>query len=88
MIFISSTVPLNEIPTSKEEICKSDWFLFSTMVNKKDYQKDNELNGIYYQLHLYPYFYTQIYIATLCQIITIIKAIYVRQCKTHHNSLV
>lgn len=59
MIFVSSTVPLNQISTSKEKIRKSDWFLFSTMVNKKDYQKDNELNGIYYQLYLYPYFYTQ-----------------------------
>lgn len=35
MIFISSTVPLNQIPTSKEEICQSDWFLFSSMIKGK-----------------------------------------------------
>lgn len=59
MIFISSTVPLNEIPTSKEEICKLDWFLFLVMIKEKVYQKDDGLNGIYYQLCIYPYFYTQ-----------------------------
>lgn len=32
MIFISSTVPLNKIPASKEEIYKMDWFLFSAMI--------------------------------------------------------
>ena len=35
MIFISSTVPLNKIPASKEEIYKMDWFLFSAMIKKK-----------------------------------------------------
>ena len=59
MIFVSSTVPLKEIPTSKEKIYKSDWFLFSTMIKEKDYQKDDGLDGIYYKLCLYPYFYTQ-----------------------------
>ena len=39
MIFISSTVSLKEIPTSKEKIYKSDWFLFSTMIKEKNYQK-------------------------------------------------
>ena len=58
MIFVSSTVPLKEIPTSKEKIYKSDGFLFSTMIKEKDYQKDNGLDGIYYKLCLYPYFYT------------------------------
>lgn len=58
MIFVSSTVPLNEIPTLKEEICKSDWFLFSAMIKGKDCQKDDGLNGMYYQLCIYPYFYT------------------------------
>ncbi len=59
MIFVSSTVPLNQIPISKEEICKSDWYLFSSTIKGKDYLKDYEFNGIYYQLFLYPYFYTQ-----------------------------
>lgn len=59
MIFISSTVPINQIPASKEEICKQDWFLFSTLIKEKDYQKDDKLNGIYYKLCLYPYFYSQ-----------------------------
>ena len=35
MIFVSSTVPLNKIPASKEEIYKMDWFLFSAMIKKK-----------------------------------------------------
>ena len=59
MIFISSTVPLNKIPASKEEIYKMDWFLFSATIRNKDYLKDNELYGICYQLHLYPYFYSK-----------------------------
>ena len=59
MIFISSTVPLNKIPASKEEIYKMDWFCFSATIRNKDYLKDNELYGIYYQLHLYPYFYSR-----------------------------
>lgn len=58
MIFISSTVPLNQIPASKDKICQSDWFLFSTMITRKDYLKDYELYGICHQLCLYPYFYT------------------------------
>ena len=36
-----------------------DWFLFSAMIKRKDYQKDDGLNGIYYKLCLYPYFCTQ-----------------------------
>ena len=59
MIFVSSTVPLNKIPASKEEIYKMDWFLFSATIRNKDYLKDNELYGICYQLHLYPYFYSR-----------------------------
>lgn len=82
MIFISSTVPLNHIPTSKEEICKSDWYLFSSTIKEKDYLKDYELNGIYHQLCLYPFFTHRIYITISCQIITIIKVIYTTQCKT------
>lgn len=35
MIFVSSTVPLNKIHVSKEDICKQDWFLFSAMIKKK-----------------------------------------------------
>lgn len=35
MIFVSSTVPLNKIHASKEEICKQGWFLFSAMIKKK-----------------------------------------------------
>lgn len=40
MIFVSSTVPLNKIHASKEEICKQGWFLFSAIIKWKDYQKD------------------------------------------------
>ena len=59
MIFVSSTVQLNQIPASKEELCKSDWFLFSTTIKSKDYLKDYELYGIYHKLCLYPYFHIQ-----------------------------
>ena len=41
MIFVSSTVPLNKIHASKEEIYKMDWFLFSATIGNKDYLKDN-----------------------------------------------
>lgn len=59
MIFVSSTVPLNQIATSKEEIYKSDWFLFSTVIKEKDYLKDYQLNGIYYQLYLYQFLHIE-----------------------------
>ena len=85
MIFISSTVPLNKIPASKEEIYKMDWFYFSATIRNKDYLKDNELYGICYQLHLYPYFTRGNYTIILCQTITIIKVIYIIRCKTQQN---
>ena len=88
MIFISSTVPLNEIPTSKEEICKLDWFLFSTMIKGKIIKKMMDLmvcTTSYVSIHIFIH---RIYITISCQIITITGVFYITQCKTQLNSLV
>lgn len=88
MIFISSTVPLNEIPTSKEEICKLDWFLFLVMIKEKVYQKDDGLN-VYTTSYVFTHiFIYRIYITISCQIITITGVFYITQCKIQLNSLV
>lgn len=57
MIFISSTVPFDQIPNTHEEIDKTGWFLFSMRINNKNYEKDYELYKMYNRLHWYPYFY-------------------------------
>lgn len=87
MIFISSIVPLNEIPTSKEEICKSDWFLFSAMIKEKIIKKMMDLMAYttsYVSIHIFIH---RIYITISCQIITIIGVFYITQCKAQLNYL-
>lgn len=57
MIFLSSKVPLSELPSIIEGINQIDWFLFSTRIRNKDYAKDFELYSMYNRLLYYPYFY-------------------------------
>lgn len=59
MIFISSTVPIDQIPITHEEIDKTEWFLFSIRINNKNYEKDYELYKMYNRLCWYPFFYKE-----------------------------
>lgn len=59
MIFISSTVPFDQIPNTHEGIDKTGWFLFSIRIDNKNYEKDWELYKMYSRLHWYPFFYKE-----------------------------
>ena len=59
MIFISLTVPFNQIPNTHEGIDKTGWFLFSIRIDNKNYEKDWELYKMYSRLHWYPFFYKE-----------------------------
>ena len=40
MVFISSQIPLDQLPPTREEIIsKQDWFLFKTSIRNKNYKK-------------------------------------------------
>lgn len=59
MIFISSTVPLNQIPDTTEQIIDNEWFLFSSMITSKNYLKEYELFKMHYRIERYLFFYRQ-----------------------------
>lgn len=57
MIFISSLTPLQDIPSTKDQIINNDWFLFSSGVRNKAIRFDNELYHMCNRLYWYPFFY-------------------------------
>ena len=59
MIFISSIVPLNQIPDTTEQIIDNEWFLFSSMITSKNYLKEDELSKMYNRIEWYLFFYRQ-----------------------------
>ena len=59
MIFISSIVPLNQIPDTTEQIIDNEWFLFSSMITSKNYLKEDALSKMYNRIEWYLFFYRQ-----------------------------
>lgn len=57
MIFISSLTPLQDIPSTKDQITNKDWFLFSSGIRTKDIRHDDELYHMYNRLYWYPFLY-------------------------------
>ena len=55
MTFISSQVPLSDLPDTKEEIYNMEWFLFHTNIRSKE----EAIREIHYYLMYYSFFYRQ-----------------------------
>ncbi len=55
MVFLSSQIKLENLPDTKEEICKYDWFLFSIMIKTKNIKYDDELYRMYNRMIWYPF---------------------------------
>lgn len=59
MVFIATTVPIEELKSKDDILYTYDYFLLETRIQNKDLKKDDALYYKYLDIRLYPYWHNE-----------------------------